>query len=103
MAKPSVPWRSGALAEDQWLQLDFLVIREYGGLVIDWDADDYAVDYQAQVSDDQENWRTAYTVRDGNGGRDYLYLPDAETAYMERLLRDVRVDATRFTLLEGEA
>ena len=32
-----------------------------------------------------------------------LYLPDAETAYMERLLRDVRVDATRFTLLEGEA
>ena len=32
-----------------------------------------------------------------------LYLPDAETAYIERLLRDVRVDATRFTLLEGEA
>lgn len=75
-------WRSGALAEDQWLQLDFLVIREYGGLVIDWDADDYAVDYQAQVSDDKENWRTAYTVRDGNGGRDYLYLPDAESRYL---------------------
>ncbi|MBL8251919.1 MAG: hypothetical protein JNK31_09645, partial [Candidatus Competibacter sp.] len=36
-------WRSGALAEDQWLLLDFQTAREYGGLVVDWHPEDYAV------------------------------------------------------------
>ena len=81
-ADPATGWRSGALAEEQWLSLDFLKFREYGGLVIDWDADDYATDYQVQVSDDGERWRTVYTVREGNGRRDYLYLHDAESRYV---------------------
>lgn len=81
-ADPATSWRSGALAEDQWLLLDFLRSREYGGLVIDWDPDDYAADYQVQVSNDGNDWQTVYTVRDGNGRRDYLYLPDAESRYL---------------------
>ncbi|HCB14754.1 MAG TPA: discoidin domain-containing protein [Gammaproteobacteria bacterium] len=79
---PAILWRSGALAENQWLLLDFLTTREYGGLIIDWDADDYATDYQVQISGDGEQWETLYTVRDGNGQRDYLYLPDAESRYL---------------------
>ncbi len=75
-------WHSGTLAEDQWLLLDFLAPREYGGLVLDWDAEDYAVDYQVQASDDGTNWQAIYTVHDGNGQRDYLYLPDAESRYL---------------------
>jgi hypothetical protein len=75
-------WHSGALAEDQWLLLDFLRPREYGGLVIDWHPDDYAVDYQVQVSNDGDAWQTVHTVRDGNGRRDYLYLPDAESRFL---------------------
>jgi hypothetical protein len=84
---PAIAWRSGALADDQWLVLDFLVTREYGGLIIDWDPDDYAIDYQAQVSDDGEHWETLYTVSDGNGQRDYLYLPDTESRYLRLDLR----------------
>lgn len=49
-----------------WLLLDFLHPREYGGLVIDWDAQDYAVDYQVQGSDNGEHWQTLYTVRAGD-------------------------------------
>jgi len=64
------------------MRLDFLTSREYGGLVIDWDPDDYAVDYEAQTSDDGESWEPAYRVRDGDGRRDYLYLPDAESRYL---------------------
>jgi hypothetical protein len=30
-------WRSGSVAADQWIQIDFTRRREYGGLVIDWD------------------------------------------------------------------
>ena len=50
--------------------------------MIDWDPDDYAADYQVQVSNDGNDWQTVYTVRDGNGRRDYLYLPDAESRYL---------------------
>ncbi len=75
-------WRSGALAEDQWLQLDFLTSREYGGLIIDWHPEDYALDYQVQASDDGDSWWPIYPVRYGNGLRDYLYLPDAESRYL---------------------
>jgi hypothetical protein len=79
---PATGWHSGALADEQWLLLDFLTPREYGGLVIDWDSEDYAVDYEVQLSDDGETWQTAYPVRDSDGGRDYLYLPDAESRYL---------------------
>jgi hypothetical protein len=79
---PATRWHSGALAEEQWLLLDFVNSREYGGLVIDWDPEDYAVDYEAQVSEDGQNWATVYRVRDGDGRRDYLYLPEAESRYL---------------------
>lgn len=80
--KPTDGWHSGTLAEDQWLLLDFLTPREYGGLIIDWHSDDYAVNYQVQRSEDGNTWETIYSVRDGNGRRDYLYLPDAESRYL---------------------
>ncbi len=32
-----------------------------------------------------------------------LFLRDADAGYFERMFRDVFVDATRFTLLEGDA
>jgi hypothetical protein len=75
-------WHSGTLAESQWLSLDFLRPHEYGGLVIDWHPDDYAVNYEVQASNDGDAWDTIYTVRDGNGQRDYLYLPEAESRYL---------------------
>lgn len=81
-ADPATHWRSGALAEDQWLALDFGAIQEYGGLVLDWDPDDYATDYQIQLSDNGEDWQTVYTVQGSNGKRDYLYLPDTESRYL---------------------
>lgn len=75
-------WKSGALAESQWLQLDFLKTREYGGLVIEWDKDDFATAYQVQISQDGKQWQPVYAVTAGNGRRDYIYMPDAESRYL---------------------
>ncbi len=75
-------WRSRALAEDQWLVLDFGDVREYGGMVIDWEDPDHAVAYSVQLSDDGERWRDVYPVEGGNGGRDFVALPDAESRYL---------------------
>jgi hypothetical protein len=61
--------------------LDFLESREYGGLVIDWKpaaADHYTV----EISDDGKGWAVIREVTGGNGGRDYLYLPETESRYL---------------------
>ncbi len=84
---PKTTWRSGSLAGDQWLLIDFEQLREYGGLVIDWDPQDFATAYEVQTSDDGEQWTTAYAIDTGNGRRDYIYMPDAESRYVRLALQ----------------
>src|SRR6267143_2880795 len=75
-----------AEGEKEWLSINFNCLREIGGLVIDWDKNDYATAYDVHLSDDGKDWTTAYTVENGNCGRDYIYLPE----------KDVRVLKIRF-------
>jgi hypothetical protein len=64
------------------VSLDFTRPREFGGLVVDWARDRHAADYGVDVSDDGTAWTTLRTVRDGNGGRDYLCLPESESRFL---------------------
>jgi hypothetical protein len=84
---PSTSWKSGVLAEDQWLLIDFLTNREYGGIVIDWDPEDYATAYEVQISEDGAHWKLAYTGTGSNGGRDYIYMPNVESRYLRLELK----------------
>ncbi|HEU4885724.1 MAG TPA: discoidin domain-containing protein [Longimicrobium sp.] len=86
-------WRGG---EDAWLSIDFLRGREMGGLVLAWDSLDFATDYTLETSDDGARWETAYTVANGNGGRDPLYLPETES-------RHLRLRVTRSSRGQGVA
>lgn len=70
------------ISTDAGISLDFLESREYGGLVIDWGPDRFASGYEVQISDDGSTWKTAYTVDGGNGGRDYLFLPETESRHL---------------------
>jgi hypothetical protein len=84
-------WRSEPLPREQSITVDFLRNYEYGGLVIDWDRNDYATAFEVQTSNDGEQWATAYRTTTGHGGRDYVYTPDAESRYVRvQLLRSSR-------------
>lgn len=69
-------WR--ATKEQEWLAINFNHLKEIGGLVLHWDSSHYATAYDVQISDDGKEWTTAYTVTDGNGGRDFIYLPEKD-------------------------
>ncbi len=69
-------------AGSQWVVLDFLQSREFGGLIIDWAPDEHASGYTVEFSDDGRRWSPAYRTASSNGGRDYLYLPESETRYL---------------------
>lgn len=80
-------WKSAGVPDRQWLLLDLTENREYGGLVIDWDKDDFATAFEVQVSTQGKRWTTAHTSTAGSGGRDYIYMPDAESRYVRLWLR----------------
>jgi hypothetical protein len=79
--------KAGCWPKIQWLLIDFLTNREYGGIVIDWDPEDYATAYEVQISEDGAYWKLAYTGTGSNGGRDYIYMPNVESCYLRLELK----------------
>jgi hypothetical protein len=84
---PATAWRSGTVAPEQWLMIDFDRTYEYGGFVVDWDPDDFAVEYRVVISDDAQEWTSVFESTTGNGGRDYVYVPEGESRYVLLELR----------------
>ena len=65
--------------DQEWLSINFNCLKEVGGLVIDWEKAGYASSYDVELSNDGREWTACYTVTNGNGGRDYIYLPETDT------------------------
>jgi hypothetical protein len=76
-------WRSAAGDAQPWLAIDFGYSRELGALVLDWHGAQHASAYEVLVSDDGRTWATAASVTRGNGGRDYLYLPEQQARWLK--------------------
>jgi len=82
---------------EQTFDVDFREPREFGGLVLDWQDGTAPKSYDVQFSDDRRSWRTVRRVRDGDGGRDPLDLPESETRYLRIAMHAAR--AVRYCLL----
>lgn len=79
-------WRSRGPGE-QWFQLDFREPRELGGLIVEWDERHNASSYDVEISDDARRWNRIYRLEQGNGGRDFLFLPETEARYLRLRVR----------------
>jgi F5/8 type C domain len=79
---PTTVWKSQPSEGEEWLQLDLGQNRDYGGLAIDWDPEDYAKEYEVRVSNDGTEWSTSRTSMSSNGGRDYVYMPEGESRFI---------------------
>lgn len=76
-------WENENGEKQSWLLLDCQNVRELGGLIIDWNGKAFARHYQVELSDDKKEWTKGYEVFNGNGGRDYIYLPEAAARYIK--------------------
>jgi hypothetical protein len=85
---PSTYWRAVSKDPHPWIELDFHESREYGGLVLDWEKDVAPANYLVQSSMDEKSWKTMREVLGGNGGRDYLFLPESESRFLRVYARD---------------
>jgi hypothetical protein len=84
---PGTGWRSAPGPDAQDLVLDLGGTREFGGLTLDWDAQDFPSRYMIELSPDAHAWRRRREVAAIRGGRADLYLPDAESRFVRIALR----------------
>jgi hypothetical protein len=85
---PETSWRSAAEPPEQWLILDLGKRREFGGIVVDWDPQDFATVYRVETSEDGVSWTASSASTTSEGGRDYFYMPDMESRYIRLLLSE---------------
>jgi hypothetical protein len=78
-------WRSAG-DDAQQVTLSFGGPRALSGLALDWDATDWARDYDVQSSDDGTRWATIREVRNSAGGRRFVHLPELETGWLRLVL-----------------
>ena len=94
----ALSWNSENAALEP-LVLDLGKSREFGGLVLQWGRD-YASGYEISISDDGHDWQHVRSVESGNGGRDWLALPESEARYIR--LTATKASGKRIELAEVE-
>jgi hypothetical protein len=86
---PATGWRSDpGSGESQEFSIDLGQRREFGGLVLDWDAGDFPRRYAVEVSDDGKAWSVRKEISGARGGRTHLYLPDSDSRFIRLKLAE---------------
>ncbi|MEP6470910.1 MAG: discoidin domain-containing protein [Acidobacteriota bacterium] len=86
---PATAWHSAARpGETAEFSIDLGGRREFGGLVLDWDARDFPRKYSVEVSEDGKAWTLRREVSGARGGRAYLYLPDSDSRFIRLKLAE---------------
>jgi hypothetical protein len=80
-------WMSAVGSGREWLSCDFGAHAAIGGLVIDWEGDHAAREFDVMTSADAKKWTTLYSVTRGTGRRNYIFLKDAEARHLRLELR----------------
>ena len=79
---PDTYWQS-INKYDQFVEIDFHQIREFGGVIIKWLEEKHATDFNLWSSLDRENWEEIYKVDSFRGGKSFIPLKEMETRYLK--------------------
>ena len=96
----STRWASESGIDSQWIYVDLQDEYSLDRVVIHWEAA-YAIQYQIQVSSDENNWTTVYTETNGNGGEDVISF-STQTAQFVRILGTQRATGYGYSIYEFE-
>ncbi len=74
-------WQSSGV-KDQYVLVDFMTKREFGGLQINWLKNNYAKSFDVLLSDDGRNWKKVYSVLSNGSDVSFIRLPESEAKYL---------------------
>ena len=79
--KANTSWIASA-AGDQWIYVELKGIYKISSMQVDW-GNNYAPNYEIQISDDAQMWQTVKTIIDGQGGNENISdLGNQEARYV---------------------
>lgn len=84
---PGTHWRSAG-GQAQQITLDLGVVREFGGLSLDWGSGEHASSFDVALSSDGASWDVVRQVRDNDGGADHFMLGEVEARFLRLDLID---------------
>ncbi|MFI5659241.1 beta-N-acetylglucosaminidase domain-containing protein [Streptomyces sp. NPDC051684] len=93
--KADTRW-SSVVKDGEWWQVELAEPTRLGLVTLHWQ-DAYAKQYRVQTSPDGRTWRTAATVRDGQGGHESVRM-DAKDVRFVRVVGDKRATQYGFSL-----
>jgi hypothetical protein len=76
------PWRGTLRSGPASMTLQMKIVSDIGGVVVTWDSLDFPKAFDVALSRDGISWLTAYTVTEGNGGRQYIPLGEQEAGWV---------------------
>lgn len=97
---PETRW-SSPVEDGAWWQAELPRPVRLGQVVLSWQ-DAYASAYRVQISADGRTWRTAATVREGQGGRESVRMDAKDTRFI-RVQGDGRATEYGYSLWSVEA
>ena len=74
-------WASTQGVDPSWVAIDLGASKAFNTVILYWE-NAYALQYQIQYSNDQQNWSTAYTNKAGTGGIEQLTFPTVTGRYV---------------------
>ncbi|MCK4518961.1 MAG: discoidin domain-containing protein, partial [Candidatus Omnitrophica bacterium] len=77
----STRWSSQQSKDPQWIMLDFEERKSFKKVILNWE-NAYAVDYEIQISNDAQNWKTIHAELRGNGGKDIINVGSQKARYL---------------------
>ena len=90
---PRTSWRSDPKSGDtQSLDVDLGMLREFGGLELNWQDGARPRRYDVESSSDGATWQVLRRVTNGDGVKDALLLPDEEARFIRINLHEAAKD-----------
>ncbi len=89
---------SSAFSDPQWLEIDFGREKDMIGVLLYWEAA-HTRSYDVLVSNDRENWTTAFTTAAGDGVVDDIDFDKMSARYL-KITREERATAYAYSLYE---
>jgi hypothetical protein len=77
---PNTWWEAGHGTIGTTFTLEFAGEQEFGGLTVDWVPGHAPTEYLVEGDDGSGKWKPLLQVKDSQGTRDQLYLPESEAA-----------------------
>lgn len=85
------PLWSSTRAKRQYIDIAYDSVKEIGGLLIDWDSEDYASTFHVQIpvagkEGSSSVWKTLNSNDSCRGNRSFVYLPEVDTQVVRLLM-----------------